>query len=146
MATVKRRRKKKSAAPIVAVLLLIAAAIGAFVFIYTHYNIAMGTLFPKGEPIDLRGKSVSVRQYGEIARRHPDVTVYWDIPIGGARYDCTSDAIAVGNFSEKEVENFSLFFALHSVDARAADCYDEIRSLAGACPYPVVFRNTVLNM
>ena len=134
MATVKRRRKKKSAAPIVAVLLLIAAAIGAFVFIYTHYNIAMGTLFPKGEPIDLRGKSVSVRQYSEIARRHPDVTVYWDIPIGGARYDCTSDAIAVGNFSEKEVENFSLFFALHSVDARAADCYDEIRSLIAAQP------------
>lgn len=134
MATVKRRKKKKSAAPIVAVLLLIAVAVGAFIFIYTHYNIAMGTLFPKGEPIDLRGKSVSVRQYGEIVRRHPDVTVYWDIPIGEMRYDCTSDAIAVGNFSEKEVENFSLFFALHSVDARAADCYDEIRSLIAAQP------------
>ena len=134
MTTVKRRKKKKSAAPVVAVLLLVAVAVGAFVFIYTHYNIAMGSLFPKGEPIDLRGRSVSVRQYSEIARRHPDVTVYWDIPIGGARYDCTSDAIAVGNFSEKEVGNFSLFFALRSVDARAADCYDEIRALIAAQP------------
>ena len=62
MATVKRRKKKKSAAPVVAVLLLVAVAVGAFVFIYTHYNIAMGSLFPKGEPIDLRGRSVSVRQ------------------------------------------------------------------------------------
>ena len=134
MTTVKRRKKKKSAAPVVAVLLLVAVAVGAFVFIYTHYNIAMGSLFPKGEPIDLRGRSVSVRQYSEIARRHPDVTVYWDIPIGGARYDCTSDAIAVGNFSEKEVGNFSLFFALRSVDARAADCYDEILALREALP------------
>ena len=133
MATVKRR-KKKSAAPVVAVLLLIAAAVGAFVFIYTHYNIAMGTLFPKGEPIDLRGRPVSVRQYSEIVRRHPDVTVYWDVPIGEASYDCTSDAVAVGNFSEKEVENFSLFFDLHSVDARAADCYDAIRALIAAEP------------
>ena len=132
--TARKRRRRRSAAPLLAVLALIAVAIGALVYIYTHYNVVMGTLFEKGEPIDVRGRSVSVRQYNEIARRHADCVVLWDIPIGEGRYDCTSEAIAVGNFSEKEVENFSLFFNLHSVDARAADCYGEIRALIAAQP------------
>ena len=132
--TAKRRRRRKSAAPLIAVLALITLAIGAFVYVYTHYNVAMGTLFPKGEPIDLRGREVSVRQYNDIAKRHADCVVLWDIPIGGGRYDCSSEAIAVGNFSEKEVENFSLFSSLRSVDARGADCSDEIRALIAAQP------------
>ena len=99
--TARKRRRRRSAAPLLAVLALIAVAIGALVYIYTHYNVVMGTLFEKGEPIDVRGRSVSVRQYNEIARRHADCVVLWDIPIGEGRYDCTSEAIAVGNFSEK---------------------------------------------
>ena len=60
---VRKRKKKNSAAPLIAVLLLIALAIGAVVYVHAHYNIAMGSLFPKGEPIDLRGRSVSVRPF-----------------------------------------------------------------------------------
>ena len=45
--TARKRRRRRSAAPLIAVLALIAAAIGAFVYIYTHYNVVMGTLFEK---------------------------------------------------------------------------------------------------
>ena len=79
---VRKRKKKKSAAPLIALILILALAIGAAVYVYTHYNIAMGSFFPKDEPIDLRGKNVSVRQYREIARRYPETLVLWDVPIG----------------------------------------------------------------
>lgn len=131
---VKKRKKKKSAAPLIALILFIAIAIGAVVYVYTHYNIAMGSFFPKGEPIDVRGKNVSVKQYKEIARRYPDTVVLWDVPIGEWRYDCLSDAIAVGNFSSEEVENFSFFPALHYVDAHTADCSEEIMELISSYP------------
>ncbi len=130
----KKRKKKKSAAPLIALLLLVALAIGAFVYVYTHYNIAMGSLFPKGEPIDLRGRNVSVRQYKEIVRRYPDAAVLWDVPIGQWSYDCLSDAIAVEDFTADEVENFSFFPSLHYVDARGAGCSDEIMQLIDAYP------------
>ena len=130
----RKRKKKKSAAPLIALLLLVGAAIGAVVYIYTHYNVAMGKLFPKGEPIDLRGKTVSVRQYRELARRCPDVDIYWDVPIGPWRYDSLSEAIAVEDFTADEVENFSFFPALHYVDARRASCSEEIMQLIAACP------------
>lgn len=131
---VKKRKRKNSAAPLIALVALIAIVIGASVYVYTHYNIAMGSFFPKGEPIDVRGKTVSVRQYREIASRHPDVPVLWDVPIGQWRYDCLSEAIAVENFSAEEVENFSFFPALHYVDARTADCSEEILQLIERYP------------
>ena len=85
---VRKRRKKNNAAPMAALLLLIALAIGAVVYIHSHYYIAMGSFYRKGEPIDLSGKTVSVRQYKEIARRCGDSEIYWDVPIGQWRYDC----------------------------------------------------------
>lgn len=130
----KRRKKKQSAAPLLAVLLLIALAIGALLFVHANYNIAMGALYKKGETIDLRGKNVSVRQYQDIARRCPDTPILWDIPIGEYRYDCLSEAISVGSFSEKEVENFSYFSALRSVDARAANSPEAVMALIAAQP------------
>ena len=130
----KRRKKKQSAAPLIAVLLLIALAIAALLFIHANYNIALGALYKKGEPIDLRGKNVSVRQYEDIVRRCPDTAIYWDIPIGEYRYDCLSEAISVGSFSEKEVGTFSYFPALRSVDARAADSPEAVMALIAARP------------
>ena len=131
---VRKRKKKKNAAPLIALILILALAIGAAVYVYTHYNIAMGSFFPKDEPIDLRGKTVSVRQYREIVRRYPDAVVLWDVPIGPWRYDCLSEAIAVENFGSDEVENFSFFPSLRLVDARSADCSEEIMQLIEAYP------------
>ncbi len=131
---VRKRKKKKSAAPLIATLLLIAFAIGAAVYIYTHYNIAMGSFFPKDEPIDLRDKTVSVKEYREITRRYPDALVLWNVPIGEGRYDCLSESIGVGNFTMDEVESFSFLPSLRSVDARAADCSAEIMELIRVRP------------
>ena len=41
----RKRKKKKSAAPLIALLLLVAFAIGALVYVYTHYNVALGKFF-----------------------------------------------------------------------------------------------------
>ena len=134
MAVSRRKKKTVSAAPLIAVLLLIALAIGALVYVHTHYNIAMGAFFPKGEAIDLRGKSVSVRQYQELARRFPDELVLWDVPIGERRYDSTSEQLALGEFAADEVEKFACFPALRTVDARAVESAEAVMALIEAYP------------
>ena len=130
---VKKRKKKKSAAPIVLVAFA-AAAVFALVYLFTHYYIVMGSLCPKDEPIDLREKTVSVRKFKSVSERFPDSVVLWNVPIGEYSYDCLSEEIRVGNFSMKEIENFSYFPKLRSVDARGADCSDEIRALIRRFP------------
>ena len=130
---VKKRKKKKSAAPIVLVAFA-AAAVFALVYLFTHYYIVMGSLCLKDEPIDLREKTVSVRKFKSVSERFPDSVVLWNVPIGEYSYDCLSEEIRVGNFSMKEIENFSYFPKLRSVDARGADCSDEIRALIRRFP------------
>ena len=134
MTAKRKRRKRRSAAPLIAVLLLIALAIGAFLFIHANYNVVMGGFYKKGEPIDLRGKSVSVRQYQDVARRCPDTEILWEIPIGQWRYDCLSEAIAVGDFDQSEVATFALFRNLGFVDARASTSTEAIVSLLDTYP------------
>ncbi len=129
-----KRKRRRNDAPRVIMIALIAAIVVSLVYIALNYTLVLGTLFPKGEPIDLRGRSVSVRKYDDIARRHDDVPVLWDVPIGEGRYDCLSAQIAVGDFAEKEVENFAYLTALRSVDARAASNVAAIRELERAYP------------
>ena len=129
-----RRKKKKSASPLIALLAAAGIAVLALVYIFTHYHLAMGSLYPKNEPIDLREKTVSVRRFNSISRRFSDSVVLWNVPIGEGRYDCLSEAISVGNFPMDEVANFAYFPSLRSVDARGADCSDEIRELIRSYP------------
>ncbi|MBR0041136.1 MAG: hypothetical protein IJP64_07130 [Oscillospiraceae bacterium] len=130
----KKRKKKKSAAPFYILLSFLAVAVFALVFIFTHNYLVMGKLFPKDEPIDLRDKTVSIRKFQSISERFPDSVVLWNVPIGEYSYDCLSEEISVGNFSMKELENFSCFPYLRSVDARGADCSEEIRALIRRYP------------
>ena len=134
MTAKKRRKKKSSLAPLAAVLLLIAAAIGALLYIHANYYLAMGRLFPKGEPIDLRGRDLSVRQAREILTRCPDAELLWDVPIGEGRYDCTSTSISVGSFPVSETENFAFLPSLRAVDARAADSPESVMALIAQRP------------
>ena len=131
----KRRKKKRRASPGGTILLaLLAIAVCAAVYIGTHYYIVMGSLCPKDEPIDLREKTVSVRKFKAISERFPESAVLWNVPIGEGLYDCRSEAISVGNFSMKDIDNFAYLSSLRSVDARAADCSDEIRELIRRYP------------
>lgn len=132
---VKKKKKRRSDSIQRGILIaLIAAVVISLVYIAMNYTFVMGTLYPKGEPIDLRGKKVSVRKYNEVAQRHPDDLVLWDVPIGEGSFDCLSTAISVGDFSEKEVENFSYLSALRSVDARASSSTEAIKALIRSYP------------
>ena len=130
----KRRKKKRSSLPLTALLILLAIAVFAGVYIFTHYHIVMGSFYPKDEPIDLREKTVSVRKFNAVSQRFPDSVVLWKVPIGSERYDCLSEAISVGNFPMDDIDNFAYLHSLRSVDARAADCVDEICELIRRYP------------
>lgn len=115
----------------VAAILVIAAA--AF-WLFSNYIFVCGGFHPKGEDIDLRGKTISVEQYQNAAAEYPELHICWDIPIGGQRYDCTSKSIAVGDFSMEEIANFAFFDDLQAVDGSAASCYDALMALREAMP------------
>lgn len=134
MAAKRRKKKRRRSSPLTALLILLAIVICAGVYVFTHYNIAMGSFYPKDEPIDLREKAVSVRKFKAISQRFPESVVLWNVPVGEWSYDCLSESISVGNFSMKELDNFSYFPSLRSVDAREADCSDEIRELIRRYP------------
>ena len=134
MAVKKKKKRRGESIQRVILIALIAAVVISLVYIAMNYTFVMGTLYPKGEPIDLRGKNVSVRKYNEVVSRHPDDPVLWDVPIGEGRYDCLSTAIAVGDFPEKDVENFAYLTALRSVDARASSGTEAIRALIRSYP------------
>ena len=115
----------------VASVLVIAAA--AF-WLFSNYIFVCGGFHPKGEDIDLRGKTISVEQYQNAAAECPEQHIYWDIPIGGQRYDCTAESIAVGDFSLEEIPNFTFFDELKAVDGSAASCYEALMALREALP------------
>ena len=125
-----RNRKTLIAGCIAAILVIFTAAF----WLFSNYIFVCGGFYPKGEDIDLRGKTVSVEQYQNAAAEYPQLHIYWDIPIGGQRYDCTSESIAVGDFTMEELPNFTLFDDLKAVDGSAASCYDALLALREAMP------------
>lgn len=126
-----KRHRKLIIGICLAVILLIAAA--AF-WLFSNYIFVCGSFYHKGEDIDLRGKDISIEQYQVAASAYPQLHIYWDIPIGGKRYDCSAESIAVGNFSVEEVPNFALFDDLKAVDGSDASCYDALAALREAMP------------
>ena len=126
-----KRRRKLIIGTCLVVILLIAAA--AF-WLFSNYIFVCGGFHHKGEDIDLRGKNITVEQYQVAASAYPQLHIYWDIPIGGERYDCTSESIAVGDFSVDEVPNFAFFDELRSVDGSASASYDALAALRQAMP------------
>lgn len=125
------RRRNTLIIGCVAVVLIIAAA--AF-WLFSNYIFVCGGFYPRGEDIDLRGKTISVEQYQTAAAEYPELHIYWDIPIGGERYDCSAESIAVGDFSVDEIGNFAFFDDLKSVDGSAASCYGALAALREAMP------------
>ena len=112
---------------------VLVIAVAAF-WLFSNYIFVCGGFHPKGVDIDLRGKTISVEQYRNAAAEYPELHIYWDIPIGGQRYDCTAKSIAVGDFAMEEIANFALFDDLQAVDGSAASCYDALMALREALP------------
>ena len=87
MAAKRRKKKRRRSSPLTALLILLAIVICAGVYVFTHYNIAMGSFYPKDEPIDLREKAaVDERVLEHVDERGG---------IGLARELYTSRALAV---------------------------------------------------
>ena len=128
-----RSDKRRNVLIIGCVASVLVIAVAAF-WLFSNYIFVCGGFHPKGEDIDLRGKTISVEQYQNAAAEYPELHIYWDIPIGGQRYDCTSKSIAVGDFTMEEIPNFALFDDLQAVDGSGASCYDALLALREAMP------------
>ena len=118
----KRKKKNSKRRLIVSLALALAALLlisGAAAYIAMNYNLALGALYKKGEPIDLRSKSVSIQQYDALRERYPDEEILWEVPIGSERFAFDSQSISIASFSTDELASFSYLPSLRRVDARA---------------------------
>lgn len=126
-------KKRLSAIVGICIVFVLIIALVAF-WLFSKYIFVCGKFFLKGQDIDLRGKAISVEQYKVAAEEYPELHIYWDIPIGEQRFDCTSKDIEIGEFSADEVSNFAFFDELCSVDGSNCSSYEALMALRQAMP------------
>lgn len=98
-------------------------------------------LFPGGQPVlrtsaeaDLRDQALTVSDYQTLAEKLPRCHILWNIPIGGAVYDCTDNRITIDSLQETSIPLFAYFDDLREVDARECRDYDALLELQAALP------------
>jgi len=124
---------KKAKAVLFTVIIILAVLLAGLLFLLFNYQFIDGVIIPKDSADDLRGKELSFSQYESICNEL-GTKPRWDVPLGSARFDSASKNIAVGNFAMDELGSFAYFTELETVDASAADCYEELMALKEAYP------------
>ena len=84
--------------------------------------------------MDLRDNPLSPEEVAALRQALPGCQIRWDIPIGDQRFDSQAQEIAVHNFSMEEVQLFSFFDRLKTVDAREVSHYPSLVALYQALP------------
>lgn len=85
--------------------------------------------------IDLRGNSLTAEQIDALTDAFPDCGILWDVPVGGGVFDCTSESIAITEYSADELPLYAYFSGLRTLDATAVPLTaQEHDALAAAAP------------
>ncbi len=147
-------------AALILLLALLLAAASAVLYFSRDYTLIGGWVFPRDTAeldlrdlsvhgtaglrrlrapafIDLRGSAVSPRQMEQLQSAFPTCDIRWDVPLGENRYDSRSETLRVTEEDLAELEDldrFLWFEALRSVDARGANCYEQLAALEAAYP------------
>ena len=112
-------------------VLLIAAAL----WVNANFVIAGGFHDRDAQTLDLREKKISLKNYEKLTQELPGCDIHWNVPVGGGRFDCCSESIALASVKPEELSLFSHFTQLKSVDVTAAELSaEEYRTLAAALP------------
>ena len=97
---------------------------------------------PEPTELDLRGRALTVEQFEAQREAHPDIPIYWDVPIAGRRIDSQSRAITVPDYTARDRAALDYFPDLESVDASGStdiEALTELYRCAGASPLVTSF-------
>lgn len=67
------------------------------------------------ETLDLRGDPISIEDYAALEAALPDCDIAWSVPVGGARYDSTSQSLALTAPSGELAGSLAFFPQLQEV-------------------------------
>ena len=113
-------------------VLLIAAAL----WVNATFVIAGGFHRRDAESLDLREKSISLKNYEKLSAQLPDCEILWSVPVGKDRFDCQSESLTLSRLSPEEYDLFAHFPALKSVDVTAVELTPaDYRALTAAIPH-----------
>ncbi len=84
--------------------------------------------------LDLRDNALTVEAYDAIHSLVPKAEVRWSVPLGGARYDSTSEQLAVPDYSRSDLARLGYFPKLASLDASGSADYDALKEAQAAYP------------
>lgn len=133
--TKKTRRTGRRGWVILLAGLGLALAAGLLWLGSTHV-LAGGRFYPRSaQELDLRERKISTKAYETLREKLPECEILWSVPLGGDRFDCTAESIAIASFSPEEAGQLAYFTALTSLDATAADLTPELfETLQAAAP------------
>ncbi len=86
--------------------------------------------------LDLRGNPISIESYQTLSAALPNCEILWSVPIGDARFDSDSAALALNNLPEDAETLLSYLPNLKTVSIAITDDsnYSALMSLAAAYP------------
>ena len=89
---------------------------------------------PEPTELDLRGRALTVEQFEAQREAHPDIPIYWDVPIAGRRIDSQSRAITVPDYTARDRAALDYFPDLESVDASGSTDIEALTELYRSMP------------
>lgn len=115
-------KQKKLAAAAAAGAVLLA---GLFWFFSTHI-FAGGRFHVKSSVLDLRGTTVSVKQYEHLRAQLPDSTILWELPFQGQLLPLDTKELTVEHLTLEEAQDLAYLPSLSKVSADNCRDYDAL--------------------
>jgi len=117
-----RKKGKKGGKILVgAIAALVVILAAAALWINANYVVAGGLHDRDAQTLDLREKSISVKNYEKLSRELPGCDIRWGVPIRGERYDNQAAELVVPALKSEEIGLFAYFTALETLDVTGAE-------------------------
>ena len=132
---------------LVILLLLLTVAVGAAIWVLTHYHIVSGNFYAKDTAVlDLREEEIDTRYFDKLQEKMPETQIRWNIPFQDGKMADDVTEITVSSLSEGDIAVLDYARQLKTVNAEGCTDYAVLEQLRQRRPelevnYSVAFSN-----
>ena len=122
--------KKKTA-----ISLVLAAAFCIAVGMLSGNVFVNGKLYAKNtQQLDLRGQTVTVKEYESLRRALPECQMQWDVPLSGGTVPEDTQVLQLASLAEGDLDAIAYLKDLHTVEAKTCTDYALLEQLCTRYP------------
>ena len=115
-----------------AILLVVCAALWAF----SGKVVVNGRFYSKDiRELDLRGQTVSIREYEALCRALPECRVQWDVPLSSGPVSEEIQVLQINGLTAEDVDAIAYLKSLHTVQAQDCTDYAQLEQLCTRYPH-----------